>query len=659
MKTPSKNQWKHLFSVLTKREKISFFIFLFLFFASLFFLLREFYVKNTKVIPAKGGEYTEGVIGFPRWIQPIYSPLSGVDRNLVELIFSGLIKYENGKPVPDLASHYKILEKGKVYEVYLKKNLFWSDGKPLTADDVIFTIDAIQNPDTKSPLRTAWLGVKTEKISGPEGEGLRFTLKNPSAVFLQNLTIKIIPEHIWSKILPKNFSLAGPNLSPVGSGIYKLKNLLQDDSGRVTSLSLVENPFYFAKKPYIPNISFRFFDSKASLMKAFKRGEIDGFRLSDNNSNTIKKFLNGYNLYSFSLPRYFAVFFNLKDSKILSDKEVRKALNYATDKKEILEKVLYNQGRVINSPILPGIYGFEKPENIYQYNPEKANNILEEAGFSMQANGIREKVVEKKRVIRFKSNLSVGSRGEEVKELQKCLSKDKEVYPDGEVSGYFGKKTKEAVIAFQEKYKDSILKPLGLKKGNGQVRGKTREKLNEVCFPKTEDKIPLTFSLTTANQPLLIKTASLLKSQWKKIGADVEIKTFNIATLEREILRKRNFEALLFGEVLGEMPDPFPFWHSSQRGEIGLNLSNYNNKKADKLLEQERQTLDKKERKKDLEDFQKIIIDDSPAVFLYNPGEQYLLAKKIKGIKEGMITDPSKRFIGISNWYIKTKRVWK
>jgi len=253
----------------------------------------------------------------------------------------------------------------------------------------------------------------------------------------------------------------------------------------------------------------------------------------------------------------------------------------------------------------------------------------------------------------------LGSRGKDVEELQKCLAKDSQIYPEGEISGYFGQKTKTAVIKFQEKYKDEILKPYDLEKGTGEVRGKTREKLNVICFESGEEKIPLKFSLTIVDENPFIEVATILKNQWEKLGAEIEIKKFDIATLERDVIRKRDFEALLFGEILGMIPDPFPFWHSSQKGEVGLNLANYENKKADKVLETARQALAIEGRKKNLEEFQGLIIEDAPAIFLYNPDYQYLVSKEIKGIKEGIIVDTSKRFSEIENWYIQTHRVWK
>ena len=126
-----------------------------------------------------------------------------------------------------------------------------------------------------------------------------------------------------------------------------------------------------------------------------------------------------------------------------------------------------------------------------------------------------------------------------------------------------------------------------------------------------------------------------------------------------EIIRPRNYEMILVGQGLEINLDPFPFWHSSQIKDPGLNLAVYENKESDKLLEEARQTLNEEKRKAALEKFQDILIEDAPAVFLYNSDYLYLVSKEIKGISVKIITDPSKRFSGIENWYIKTKRTWR
>ncbi len=527
---PSKNQWRQFFKVLSSKEKFSFSIFLFLFAVSFLSFLINVYFKNTEIKPDEGGVYTEGMIGSPRYLQPLYAPANDTDRDLVELLFSGLVKQDiSGKTVTDLAKEYKILEDGKVWEFYLKENIFWSDEKPLTADDVIFTIKSIQNPDIKSPLRSTWLGVEIEKISDL---GVRFKLKNPSAVFLENCRVKIMPEHIWSNIAPQNFPLTSWNLNPIGSGPYKLKTLSQDKDSRIIALDLVRNPKYFGSTPNLRQISFRFFENESQLSKAYLRGEVQGFSLTS--LTDIPAENNTFNLYSFSLPRYFAVFLNSGKSKILADESVRKALNYGTDKKGIIssfdsktvtEKI--SLAEIVESPILPEIYGFKEPVKTYQFNLEEAHLLLEKAGFTKTENGFREKIIKKTPSFQLKSNLRVSSQGQEVTELQKCLSKDSEIYPDGEITGVFGQKTKDAVIRFQEKYRDEILKPQNLEKGTGEVLKATRTKLNEICFGESEEIIPLKLSLATVNQPALLEVASLLKSQWELLGIEVEIKDFD------------------------------------------------------------------------------------------------------------------------------------
>ncbi|MDO8601356.1 MAG: ABC transporter substrate-binding protein [bacterium] len=654
LKWPATGQWRQFFRILNKREKYFFFSALALFSFSVIFLLANLYFENTKISPKVGGDYTEGVIGQPRMINPIFAPANDTDRDLSELIFSGLLKYDyQGKLVLDLAKDYQTLEEGRAFEFNLKEDLAWQDGKPLTADDIIFTIKTIQNPDYKSPLRPSWLGVEVEKISGTK---IRFTLKNPSAIFLENTTLKILPKHIWQNIDQNNFPLSVFNLKPVGSGPYKIKKINQDKEGKITSLTLARNP-YSIEEPNLEKITFKFFETENDLMKAAQNKEIEGFSLTDFTNAT--KIATYANLYSFSLPRYFAVFFNPEKQKIFADQKIIQALNYGTDKKGIIEQILGGKGKIVDSPVLPDIYGFNPPKIIYQFDINAAKDLLEKTGFQEGNQGIREKIVKKEIPFQFKSNLKLGSQGTEVTELQKCLARDEEIYPNGEITGSFGQKTKEAVIKFQEKYRADILTPSGLAQGTGEILGATRKKLNEICFPATEQKIPLSFTLITPNQPQLIKVAELLKNQWKAIGVEIEIKTVDIGTLEREIIKTRDYDAILFGEILGAIPDPFPFWHSSQKKDPGLNLAIYEDSKADKLLEEARQTSDEKARKEKLESFQELFLAKIPVVLLYNPDYIYFASKKIKGINTGIIVDPSKRFSEISNWYTETKRAWK
>jgi peptide/nickel transport system substrate-binding protein len=158
----------------------------------------------------------------------------------------------------------------------------------------------------------------------------------------------------------------------------------------------------------------------------------------------------------------------------------------------------------------------------------------------------------------------------------------------------------------------------------------------------------------------LIATANLIKEQWGKQGITIEIQTVNETDIKK-VIRERNFDILLFGEKLGGIPDPIPFWHSSQRVDPGLNLSLYQSDKADTLMEKARKysNFEDENRKKALEDLQNIIIDDAPAIPLFTTDYLYLINKNVKGVLTEKIIEPSKRFVDISNWYIKEKRVWK
>lgn len=644
MKFPSKNQWLRFFDVLTKKEKFFFCLFLFLLFFSISCLAFNFYFEKTKIVPAKGGIFIEGILGSPRWINPIYSMKNDVDRDLVELLFSGLLKYGKNGIEKDLVKSYKISEDKKTFEFFLKENIFWSDGQPITAEDVIFTIEAIQSQQTKSPLRSAWLNVEVEKMSE---KALRFKLKEGSPNFLENATLKIIPKHLWKDVPFKDFPLSIFNLKPVGSGPYVLKDLKMDEEGKIKSVELERNEKYHGKKPKIEKIVFKFFDDKNSLIESWKKRKIMAFTLPER-----EKIDQNLNSYVFPSPRYFAVFFNT-NSKFLKSKNIRKALVLAVNKKEIFE-----DKKIVESPFFPEIYDLNLPSKTYRFDIDRAKEILAKEGFNLE-NGKMVKRIKIEPEFEFKKDLKLGSEGKEVSELQKCLSKFPQIYPEAEITGYFGPKTRKAVIRFQEKYKEEILEPLNLKRGTGMVGKATRKKLNQVCFERKEEIIELKLSLSTVKEEDLIEIARKLKEQWKKIGIDVELKFYKSNFFLEKILKPRDYEMVLFGQALGKIPDPFAFWHSSQKKDPGLNLSLYENKKFDKILEELRKTFDEEKRKEKLEKLQEILIEDAPALFLFRGDYFYFVSKKIKGIEEITILDPSQRFLEIENWYIREKRVWK
>lgn len=656
-KFPAFFQLRQFFRILRTGEKIAFLIFFFLFAGSGIFLSLNFYFKNTEFRPASGGSYIEGLIGQPRFINPIYAQANDVDRDLVELIFSGLMKYNSkGEVVPDLAKEYKIKEDGRVYEFDLLENVFWHDGKPFSADDVIFTVKIIQDPDYNSRLRASLFGVEVEKINESR---IRFKLKNPYAPFLETLTFKILPKHIWKNISSENFPLTIYNFKPIGTGPFQFKDLKKDDkTGYISSLTFVKNSNYFREKPYLREISFRFLENEQDLIETFEKGEIMGLAfISPKNLENIKD--GGLKVYNLSFPRYFDISFNPQKSEILAEKTVRKALNYGTNKKAIIEEILLGYGKTVDSPFVPGIYDIPSLDG-YQFDLEKAKELLEKAGWQDgDGDGKREKIIKEEVEDLFKRDLKKGSQGKDVINLQGCLAKDPQVYPEGEITGSFGEKTREAIIRFQEKYYEDILEPWGFTKGTGIVSKTTRAKLNEVCIEAPKKIIPLKFSLVTVNQEELSQVADLIQKQWEALGVQLEVQKVSLSNLEQDFWNTRNYESLLFGKVMSLIPDPYPFWHSTQKRDPGLNLSFYDNKEADKLLAEGREILDTEKRFEKYQILQELIIEEVPVVFLYSPNYLYPVSEEIKGIETEIIADPSKRFVDIEKWYVKTKRAWK
>ena len=169
----------------------------------------------------------------------------------------------------------------------------------------------------------------------------------------------------------------------------------------------------------------------------------------------------------------------------------------------------------------------------------------------------------------------------------------------------------------------------------------------------------LSFTLTTSNNPELIATAEILKTEWESIGAKVTVVSIEPSVLSETVIRPRKYDALLFGEVVGRGEDLYPFWYSGERKDPGLNIALYTNSKADSLLQKARTATSSEETSKQLSSFADIIKEDIPAVFLYSPEFIYVIPNKIKGLELPALEMAHERFAGILSSYINAKKVWK
>lgn len=171
-------------------------------------------------------------------------------------------------------------------------------------------------------------------------------------------------------------------------------------------------------------------------------------------------------------------------------------------------------------------------------------------------------------------------------------------------------------------------------------------------------KEPITITISTANTPELKMAADIIAKTWENIGIQTKVRVYDTGDLNQNVIRPRDYEALLFGEVVGRGLDLFAFWHSSQKDDPGLNISMYTNTNADTYLEKARKETDAKLRNELYLKFEKTIQKDTPALFLYSPDFIYITPKSIKGTTMQIVATPSERFSEISTWYTQTERVW-
>jgi len=345
-------------------------------------------------IPIQGGSVSEGIIGAPRFINPLLA-LSEADRDLTTLVYSGLLRATpDGDLENDLAESFTISDDGLSYNFILKDNIYFHDGQKVTVDDIIFTVHKIQDSILKSPKRASWEGVDIEKINEKE---IQFTLKRAYSPFLENTTLGILPKHIWENISSEQFGFSQFNIEPIGSGPYKVTSIKRDSSGI---------PLYYDLKPFkkfslgeslIANLRINFYSNEDSLWEAYDQGKIGSINtVSPEKAAILEK--SGLQLKRWPLPRVFGAFFNQNQATIFTDRLLRKALREAVDKNMIVNEVLHGYATVIDGPIPPGGLGYPeteiKSQDIEETNHlDTAKEILENNGWKFNE---EEQVLEKK-----------------------------------------------------------------------------------------------------------------------------------------------------------------------------------------------------------------------------------------------------------------------
>ncbi len=529
---------------------------------SVLHLMQDSYLIET---PRQGGSISEAIVGSPRFVNPVLA-ISQADKDLTSLIYSGLYTISpSGEPVELLAEETTISQDKKEYIITIAKDARFHDGEPVTAEDIIFTIEKIKDPLIKSPLRPNWLGVEVQKIEDNE---VLFILDKEYPLFLHHLRVGILPEHIWKDTSVEEFPFSERNISPVGSGPFSLSQIERDEKESITGfvLSAWRDGIY---SPFIDTVRIKFVadtEGQLSLFESKQVGNISGIdpktvSALSTDSSEIRHYL---------LPRVFALFFNERNNQALGFLEVRSVLDSIIDKERIIVDVFDGFGEIAHSP-LPST----SPFIIEQEDQDPDADLVSEARALLEKNS----------------------------------------WTFNEETELWSKKIKDETVTLEF----------------------------DVWVPNTED---------------LIVAANHIRSDLAKINIPLTVKTAEIDTLTQDIVRKRDFEILLFGYVTDIPADIFSFWHSSGRIDPGLNISGYVNISVDAALEEVKRGVDVEKRQAAYKTIQSEIIKEKAAVFLFSPEFVYVLSDNISYQTPLLqIAYPEDRFRTIDSWYVDTERL--
>ncbi|OHA84560.1 MAG: hypothetical protein A2408_01310 [Candidatus Yonathbacteria bacterium RIFOXYC1_FULL_52_10] len=332
-------------------------------------------------VPHRGGTLTEGVVGAPKFINPLLAT-SDADRDLSALVYSGLMRKTNsGELIPDLAASYEMSPDGLSYTFILRPDVVFHDGEPVTANDVVFTIGKAKETIAKSDIRGRWDGVGVEVI---DPQTVRFVLKKPYVSFLDNTTLGILPEHLWGDTEQSAFVSSTLNVEPIGSGPYRVASFKQSRDGKtINSYKLTAFSRFALGEPNIQTIQFSFFADEDTAVKALRKGDVES--IASISPKTIAELKTEWrSVLSFPEQRLYGIFLNQTQAPIFADAAVRSVIEQTSDRAKIAEEVFSGNVTPLSRPIPPGILGFQEevfPTALTPEQIQEARTVLEDAGW--------------------------------------------------------------------------------------------------------------------------------------------------------------------------------------------------------------------------------------------------------------------------------------
>ncbi len=578
------------------------------------------YGKMIKGGAAKEGIYTEGFQSGIFRINPVYADLNEPDRDVSSLVFRGLTKYDAStqKIVGDIAD-VTISEDKLTYTFVIKDGITWHDGETVSADDVIFTFQTIaQDPDFQNPvLKANFDGVRINKV---DDKTIEFILVAPNSFFITNTTVGLLPEHVLAGIYVGELLNHDFNRNPIGNGQYKISVPLSTTMTGVTQVLLESYDGFYGGTPDLKQLRFFGYPTRTELIQNIS--SINAIPKVTEEGVTAVAQDSRFSMYGYSLPQYTAVFMNMENGNLKSLK-VRQALQKAIHK-DIFLGQLPDIIRV-ETPAL----SLEQEEWKYEASMDDAKQLLDDAGYKEVEEEVEDETAEETPVEEATEEVADNETAEAVEEVITVEAEEEE-------------EAEEPAVTDTEITEEVVAEETGeVRKVRKNPGGNVLEfRLLAQLYPEGSAKY---------NEMNIV--LSYLESQWTEAGVVISIELYDATTLQEKI-QARDYDLLLYGQSLGYNQDLYGYWHSTQTGENGLNLSNYKSFAVDTLIEQIRTTFDDEEKAVKLKELAKTVQADTPALFLYRPVYYYASDGKVKGLNLQNMAFPADRFCGIGDWFL-------
>jgi peptide/nickel transport system substrate-binding protein len=343
----------------------------------------------------KGGTLIIAVLDEPSNLNPLYPSISGLSPVTSQLFTPLISEKPDGKVRPALAESWVYSEDLKSITYTIAKGATWHDGKPVTAEDVVFTVEQILNNSNNSPLAQKMNYV--ESVEALNSREVRFNLKQVFAGELQSTNIYPLPKHILGR--EDNLQNSNFNVDPVASGPFKLQ-----EWNKGKWIEMIANPDYFRGRPPLDRMVFYTPSSMGELLSELVLGNVDlAYDLPPGNYDTLRSYIKvlspgrSYTYIGWNLKRF-------------PDKKLRQAFSMAIDRRKIISDVLENYGQIVDGPITPEHWAYNPDLKGLREDREGARKLIEELGYT------------KKRGQKFYQGLSVQILVEEGNDIRKRVA---------------------------------------------------------------------------------------------------------------------------------------------------------------------------------------------------------------------------------------------